>query len=285
MNFKSDFVLKSKKINIAILCDKINLQPEIKSRVLDFSNNFDFSIVDKQLKNFQNYEKMFKSLNELQILLGKDLDNIKILSCMLKASVDIYDIYLKKNISDEIYFDTMKCYTRFIDETFKVTGKMYFDRYWWTVHQAGGHLFRIGELEYSLENINRNFSIGIHIPSDANLSPDSVYFSIKKAKIFFRKHYPELSNYSFVCHSWLMDTQLQKMLDEKSNIVNFQKRFEIFNEGEVSIDFIGWIYYTESSDYLSLPENTSLQKNVKNHILSGGVIRNSYGKLKEFGDE
>ena len=30
----------------------------------------------------------------------------------------------------------------------------------------------------------------------------------------------------------------------------------------------------------ALPENTSLQKNVKNHLLSGGVIRNAYGRLR-----
>ncbi|MBU5462699.1 hypothetical protein KQI64_08375 [Lachnoclostridium sp. MSJ-17] len=29
-----------------------------------------------------------------------------------------------------------------------------------------------------------------------------------------------------------------------------------------------------------MPENTSLPKNVKNYLLSGGVIRNAYGRLR-----
>ena len=135
------------------LCNEIAIQSEIKTRVFDFANRFDFNIVDKQLKNFLVYEKMKEARLELQAILGDDEENIKILSCMLKASADIYDIYKAKGISDKIYFDTMKCYTRFIDETFKITGKLYFDRYWWTTRQAGCHLFRIGELEYEIKHI------------------------------------------------------------------------------------------------------------------------------------
>lgn len=134
-------------MEIHTLCDKIQLQPEIESRVIDFVNDFDFNSVNKQLKGFQNYEKMSEALSELQTVLGEDTNNIRILACMLKASADVYKIYKDKGISDKIYFDTMKCYTRFINETYKMTGRLYFDRYWWTARQAGCHLFRIGELE------------------------------------------------------------------------------------------------------------------------------------------
>ena len=35
-----------------------------------------------------------------------------------------------------------------------------------------------------------------------------------------------------------------------------------------------------TKDYDTLPEKTSLQRNMKKHILSGGVVRNAYGRLK-----
>ena len=130
-------------MEIHTLCDKIQLQPKIKSRVLEFANDFDFNSVDKQLFAFQIYEKMSEALAELQTILGADEDNIKILACMLKASADVYEIYKDKGISDKIYFATMKCYTRFIDETYKITGKLYFDRYLLTLLQSGFHQFRI----------------------------------------------------------------------------------------------------------------------------------------------
>ena len=267
-------------MNISTLCDIINLQPNIKVQVIEFSSSFDFITVDKHLKSFQNYERMSEALAELQAILDEDLDNIKILSCMLKASADVYEIYKDKGISDEIYFDTMKCYTRFIDETYQMTGKLYFDRYWWTTRQAGCHLFRIGELEYEMKHIDGNIVIGIHIPSDVDFSPSAINESLANANLFFSKYYPELSNTEYRCHSWLMDKQLKEMLNENSNILSFQNRFEIFDDGEVGTDFIEWLYNTKSTDYAILPENTSLQKNVKKHLLSGGVIRNAYGKLK-----
>lgn len=267
-------------MNISTLCNKIYLQPEIKSRVLAFSNSFDFTPVDGKLKEFQNYAKMSEALEELQAILGEDTDNIKILACMLKSSADVYDIYKMKKISDEIYFATMKCYTRFIDETYKITGKLYFDRYWWTTRQAGCHLFRIGELEYEMKHIEDNIVIGIHIPSDVNFSPLAIDESLESAKRFFAEHYPELSGVEYRCHSWLLDKQLKGMLNENSNISRFQNRFEIFDEGETGTEFIEWLYNTNSSDYATLSQDTSLQKNMKKHLLSGGVIRNAYGRLK-----
>ena len=151
-------------MNILTLCDYIKLQPEIKFSVIEFVNDFDFNSVNKQLIGFQNYEQMSNALSELQTALGEDTDNIKILACMLKASANVYDIYKEKGISDEIYIATMKCYSRFIDETYHMTGKLYFDRYWWTTRQAGCHLFRIGELEYEMKHIDDSIVIGIHIP-------------------------------------------------------------------------------------------------------------------------
>ncbi len=268
-------------MEIHTLCDKIQLQPKIKSRILEFANDFDFNSVDKQLFAFQIYEKMSEALAELQTILGEDTDNVKILSCMLKASADLYDVYQAKGISDEIYFATMKCYPRFISETYQMTGKLYFDRYWWTTRQAGCHLFRIGELEYEMKPIGYEIVIGIHIPSDADFSLFAIDKSLVNARQFFSVHYPELSNAEYHCHSWLLDKQLREMLKDSSNILSFQNRFEIFDEGEIGTDFIEWLYNTRTNNYDTLTENTSLQRNMKKHILSGGIVKNAYGRLKE----
>lgn len=267
-------------MDILTLCNKIKLQPKIKTRVLEFADNFDFNTVDKQLKDFLIYEKMNKAWIELQTTLGEDEDNIKILTCMLKASADAYAIYKTNGISDKIYFYTMKCYTRFINETYKMTGRFYFDRYWWTARQAGCHLFRIGELEYEMKHIDDKIVIGIHIPSDADFSSSAVDKSLMKAKEFFTEYYHNLANAEYRCHSWLLDSQLKGMLNENSNIISFQNRFEIFDVGEADTEFIEWLYNTKSTDYSALPESTTLQRNMKRHLLSGGVIRNAYGRLK-----
>lgn len=261
------------------LCDKINLQTEIRTRVVNFADSFDFSKVNKQLKGFFVYEKMEEARVELQTILQNDEDNIKILTCMLKASLDAYSVYKLKGINDEIYFETMKCYTRFIDETYRMTGKLFFDRFWWTTRQAGCHLFRIGELEYEMKHLGNDIVISIHIPSDADFSPCAVQTSLERSRTFFAEYYPEVMYKEYRCHSWLLDSKLKEMLSENSNIVNFQNRFKIYDKGEESTEFIEWLYYTKSTDYHMLPENTSLQRSMKKYLLSGGTVRNAYGRL------
>lgn len=266
-------------MELITLCNTINLQPQIKSRVLAFAATFDFTSVAKQLEDFRNYGKMSEVLASLQEILGADPDGIKILTCMLQASANIHDMYRPKGISDEIYFATMRCYPRFISETYKMTGELCFDRYWWTTRQAGGHLFRIGSLEYEMKHIDGGVVIGIHVPSDADLSPAAVDRSLESAKHFFAEYFPELSCVEYRCHSWLLDRQLQGFLGEDSNILSFQRRFEIFDEGEISSEVVEWVFQTKSADYSGLPENTLLQRSLKRHLLSGGVIRNAYGRV------
>lgn len=267
-------------MNLEILCDKIELQQEIKTQVLEFVNNFNFQKIDEIQKEYFIYQNMKDALDKTRNLLDEDSDGIKILSCMLKECLHTYKIYKEKEIPEKIFFDTMKCFTRFINETFKMTGIFSFDRYWWTTRQVGCHLFRIDELEYEIKQTEENTYISLHIPSDANFTPIKVDKSLLKAKKFFEKFYPELNNAEYRCHSWLLDNQLKSMLNENSNIINFQNRFEIFNEGEIDFEFIEWVFNTKSKDFSTLPEKTSLQKNLKQHLLSDGVIRNSHGRIK-----
>ena len=267
-------------MDISTLCNKIELQPNITKQVLLFIENFDFHAIDELQKGYFVYNNMQETLTQTQALLGKDTEGIKILACMLKTALHTYEIYMEKGISEDIYFATMKCFTRFINETQKMTGRLCFDRYWWTTRQVGCHLFRIGELEYEIKHIDNDIVISIHIPSDADFSPIAVEKSLKEAYKFFKKYYPSLCNAEYRCHSWLLDNQLKSMLDKNSNIINFQNRFEIFDEGEAETEFIEWLYNTKSTDYSTLSENTSLQINVKKHLLAGGLIRNAYGKMK-----
>ncbi len=262
------------------MCKKINLQQEIKKQVEDFIKDFDFKAVDDLQKGYLNHEDMQKTLEQVQVFLGNDENGIKILACMLYASCKAYEIYKQKAIQDEIYFDTMKCFTRFIDETQKATGELRFDRYWWTARQAGCHLFRIGELEYEAVLKENKLNIHIHIPSDARLLPGLVDSSLEQAASFFEKQYLLVKERDFFCNSWLLDNQLKMFLKEDSNIISFQNRFVILDQGQADPYLNRWLFNTESTDYSTFCENTTLQKNVKKHLINGGIIRSSYGKLK-----
>lgn len=141
-------------------------------------------------------------------------------------------------------------------------------------------MFRIGELEYEMKHINDKPVIDIHIPSDADFSKNACDESLNFAHRFFAKFFPEYENCEYRCHSWLLAPELRNMLSPETNIINFQDRFVIVDKGEPDTEFIEWLYNTKSKNYENLPENTSLQRNMKRYLLSGGTICNAVGILK-----
>lgn len=267
-------------MTIEELCEGIGLPPHITEQVRLNADHFDFRFLDVLQKDFYDYESARKIHTVIEPICGDDPNHTKILSCMLYMSAFTYDIYQEKGILDEIYFATMKCYSRFLLETFRRTGQWRFDRFWWTARQAGAHLFRIGELEYEIRRFPEHVTIGIHIPSDANLLPPAVDASLDSARCFFASYYPEVSECDYICHSWLMDTQLRQLLSAPSNILNFQKRFHIYDMGEESEDAFSWIFQTEKKRIEDFPEATALQRSTKEFLLAGGVLRDSYGLLR-----
>lgn len=269
-------------MTIVQLCEKIQIPQPVQARLNDLISSMDFCAVESLLPSFYDREKMRSVHEQLQQVLGEDPGNMKMLACMLYASAAVFDVYQARGIGEPVYYDTMKCYARFLQETYTWTGRWEFDRYWWTGRQAGGHLFRIGQLEYEIKKDEDRDVIGIHIPSDAVFSPDAVDASLTAAKQFFERYFPELSGCDYICHSWLLDGQLREFLPGGSNIVSFQNRFTIYKQGEASDEFIEWLFHTRSRNIADLPEEKNFQKMVKYHILKGGRIFNSYGRLLQF---
>lgn len=269
-------------MELATLCDRIELQPQVKESVLTFASQFSFEGVKEQLNGFFDFDRRKMARLELQAQLGEDGEGIKLLACMLKASANAYEVYCTKGIGDEIYFATMRCYPRFLEETHQRTGRWSFDRGWWTVRQAGCHLFRLGSLEYEMERGEGEWRIQLHIPSDADLSPAMVDGSLEKARDFFAQYYPETENCSYCCRSWLLDSQLAQMLGEGSRILAFQRRFELLDQGETSSEVFQWVFCRQvPGDLTSLPERTSLQRKMKQHLLAGGVVYEPCGQLRD----
>ena len=67
-----------------------------------------------------------------------------------------------------------------MEECKKKNGRMFFDRGWWTYRQLSLDLFRVGALEYQISEQRTSGTIGIHIPSDADLSGESVDDSLRR---------------------------------------------------------------------------------------------------------
>lgn len=263
------------------LCKRIELQDCVAERVNAFVSSYDFASIDDILKEMSTPQTAEAGYQKLAGIFTEDENQIKMLACHLVCAARQYDNYQAMGISDQIYDDTYKCFTRFIGECKVKTGKHAFDRAWWTYRQVSMVLFRIGDLEYELLVEDGKKVVSVHIPSDSKFGKENVDESLELAKEFISKCYPEYNGCDFVCDSWLLSPKLKKVLDENSKIINFQNRFQITKVDEEAKDIFEWVFKTsEDSDINSLSEETSLQRKLKQLLLKGENVGIGIGVLK-----
>lgn len=236
------------------------------------------------LEQLMDIKTAAQAYEALKGVLGTDEGNIKMLLCQLECARRDEARYAQRGISREVFVDTMKCFTRFIRECGeKHNGKLFFDRGYWSYRQVAMTLFRVGALEYEFRSMHTGEpALTIHIPSDADFSPASIDASLAAAKKMFVASFPEYRGTRIICDSWLLSPTLRTLLPETSNIVAFQDRFEIVSVNDTRNACLNWIFKVEGDvDFATLPENTSLQRRAKAHLLAGGVIGSAYGVMKQ----
>lgn len=263
------------------LCKGIQLQEEITGKVFEIAEHMDFVLLEAQMNQLMDRKTAPKAYADLKEYFHEDEDNLNLLVCNLTCAVRIYEKYQEKNISDEIFFDTMKCFTRFIWECKEKTGRFFFGRDWWTYRQVSMSLFRIGELEYEMTAVDGEKVISMHIPSDAVFTEELVDSSLTMARDFFAEHFPEYTGCNYVCNSWLLSPKLRLLLGEASNIIRFQERFDLISTDPLDREFVEWLFQAPvQTNYDELKENTSLQRKAKKMLLQGEKIGSGYGILR-----
>lgn len=264
------------------ICARIGLQEEVTEKILELESKQDFFETEKEISELTEAENWQKAREKLKKFLGEDPDGIKMLFCMLKASVISWEKYQEQGIEALIFDETMKCFPRFVEEH-KVSYGIYgFDRDFWTGRQLSLQLFRLGELEYEMvEEEKEGKYISIHIPSDAVLDPEKIKESLQEAKVFFEKQTPLWKGVPYRCCSWLLSPSLKELLGENSKILKFQEMFRIEEVYKDSDEFFEWVFKRKDIPLEELPEETSLQRNMKAHLISGGWVGEGMGCLKE----
>ncbi len=220
-------------------------------------------------QDINNSDAEVPGINELYFHLKKSLENAE------------YGPW--KNIPEDIFVTTMGCFSRFVKEHLVSYGCYGFDRGFWTMRQVNAKLFRIGELEYEMED-GDNKNIQMHIPSDARLDPELLNDSVSKARNFFVKYFPERKNGAILLDSWLLSPALCTLLPGDSRILMFQAAFDVTDTNPDALDYLEWVFkipgrQIENAVITDLPESTSLQKNMKIYLLKGGKVGTARGIL------
>lgn len=263
----------------AKLCESIKLQKTVEEKILKLYREIRPETMPETLELLFSRDTWDDGLADLKKRLGDDPDGFKILTCMLAGALKTHEMYRKAGIPDDIFIDTIRCFPRFIEEHRVSFGYYGFDRDFWTSRQISMQLFRIDELEYELVNENNVRTVSLHIPSDAHIQPDKVRMSIRNAQNFLKNYFPDYQTAPIVCESWLLSPSLQKVLPPASNILHFQKFFKIDRVDWEARDVLEWVFKRADIPYENLPEDTTLQRNLKKFLLKGGKVGIGFGRL------
>ena len=212
------------------LYQKIDLPEEAARRAKEAGRTLDLAALEPFLAGMMAIETAESAYRALSGRLTGDADHWAMLLCQLECARRDADRYRALGAGMDVFAATMKCFTRFLRECAVRNGRMFFDRGWWTYRQLSMRIFRLGALEYELREEGGAPCAGIHIPSDADLSPAAVDDSLAQAAAFFAARMPDFAYDRYTCSSWLLSPALRPFLRSDSNILSFQNRFEILRE-------------------------------------------------------
>ncbi|WP_328326631.1 acyltransferase domain-containing protein [Kribbella sp. NBC_00382] len=123
----------------------------------------------------------------------------------------------------------------------------------------------------------------MHVPPIGRLDAQASEESVAEATRLFERCYPEEPVAAFVCHSWLLDPGLAEYLAADSNIMRFQRRFDLLpllpmkdpSEGDREMMRLGLHLSVPEDgpltedDLARVPQETSLQRAFVSHLWSG----------------
>lgn len=266
-------------MQIRELCNLIDIPKEVQEKVIKYENEIDFASIGTEMDQMNDPKTWEKAIEGITKYLAPDEYGLKMLTCQLHAACYTYVKYKDKKISDEIFIGTMKFFSRFLYYYNEIYGEYKYVWGWWAVRQISMQEFRIGDLEYEMTIEDNKKWISIHIPSDANIASSNLRKSYLEARDFFSDYYPEFANVDMICGSWLLAPALRTILPGSSKIIQFQNSFQLTSQEEDSLGFLDWVYGRRDIPFENLPEETSLQRKLKNHLKNGGKVEWANGTL------
>lgn len=259
------------------LCRQIDMPAAVTQELITVHPTLEYFPCLELLRQEETWSE---GLAQLKDALGDDPRGMKRLCCMLRCALKARAEYDRLGIPEKIYTDTMAAFSRFVREHKESYGCYGFNRGFWTTRQVSCKLFRIGQLEYELTALDGEPVVSLHIPTDVDLRPQVLRPSIRDGLSEFYRIFPDYIGKPIYCHTWLLSPLLRDFLPEDSNILHFQKLFDIEPDTEPGNNVLLWVFKNPKLPREELPENTSLQRKLKRFFLDGGQFVEGKGYLK-----
>jgi len=223
----------------------------------------------------------------------------------LAAAEEMHAWHTRMGIGDDVSWDTLADLGRHIARFRRRNDTTGLDSQFWIGLHFRGALYALGRLQFNPYRLRMGMAgplfwyegaaasalgpgfqvgdgaLGVHIPAGGALSPAACDESFAMAGRFFRRHFPAHDFAVATCTSWLLDDQLAEYLRPTTNIVQFQKRFQLVpgvrEDDRGTFEFV-FDRVPESLD--DLAPRTQLERVLVRHVQAGGHWRLRTGWLR-----
>lgn len=211
----------------------------------------------------------------------------------------------RRGIPDEISWATLADLGRHVSRYRRRHGVSGLDSAGWlSLHFSGG-IYALGRLQFNLFRLRTGRAgprfwyepgepraaepgfrpgdpvLGMHIPESGPLDPDACDASIRCARSFFPRYFPDHWFRVITCTSWLLDDQLAGYLPPTSNIVRFQSRFRLVpGAADGDGDVFWFVYHRPPHAIDTLEPRSTLERAIVTHVRSGKHWRVRTGWLE-----
>jgi hypothetical protein len=223
----------------------------------------------------------------------------------LAAAGDVHRWHSEQGIDDGVSWSTLADLGRHVGRYRRRNGATGLDSQFWLGLHFRGSLYALGRLQFNpfslrtgmagplfwyegeaAEALGPGFqpgdpALGVHVPAGTPLAPAACDESFEAARTFFHRHLPAHASRVATCTSWLLDEQLADYLPPTSNIVRFQRRFELVPGAREDDDEVFRFVFDRvprSPDDLS--PRTELERALVRHVRDGGHWRLRTGWLE-----
>lgn len=132
--------------------------------------------------------------------------------------------------------------------------------------------------------------LDVHIPGGTRLDNEECREAFVDAILFYKTYFEDEECRGFVCESWLLDPQMQRLLPRTSNIYRFQREFYLYPVLSDELQTFQNLFGAGHTDLSQVKVSTSLQAAVAdylkkgNHMCMGGMFMLE-DDLKNWGSE
>jgi hypothetical protein len=222
----------------------------------------------------------------------------------LAAVEEIRGWHAAQGVPDQVSWDTLADLGRHM-RLYRRTGHVGLDVPWWIGLHFRGALFELGRLQFNpyrlrmgeagplfwydaaqSEALGDGFRrgdrvLGVHIPEAGPLDPAACDASFQAARHFFAEHLPAYASRVATCTSWLLDDQLLEYLPPESNIVRFQRRFELVpGARDADGSIVHFVFGRDPSALDQVVPRTTLERAIVHHLRQGRHWRLRTGWLQ-----